>query len=203
MTVEVAGSGVSVGVDVGVDVAVDVGVRVGVGGWNVNLGVGVPGAGEAAVRDGDGFAVVGEKDSGAAGGGALVDGVALVDGGAPGDVTPAVPASSPAGALAEPDELPAPAAACRGACDPVSASTVTIPVAMIATRTPAAAATPDSASIRRLGGRTACGKPLGRNAPARCATSRRYDSASGLVSAHRSRISSRSPGGGSASGAMP
>ena len=201
MTVEVGGSGASVAVDVGVDVAVDVGV--GVGGSTVNLGVWVPGAGEAAVRDGDGFAVVGEKDAGAAGGGTLVDGGALVDGDSPGEVAPTIPASPLAGALAEPGELPDPAAACRGACDPVSASTVTIPVAMIATRTPAAAATPDSASIRRLGGRTACGKPLGRNAPARCATARRYDSASGLLSAHRVRISSRSPGGGSASGAMP
>ena len=182
-----------------VDVTVDVGV--GVGGWNVNPGVEVCGAGEAVVRDGDGFAVVGEMDSGAARGGALLGGGALVVGDSPGDVAPAVPASPLAGALAEPGELPA--AACRGACDPVSASTVTIPVAMTATRTPTAAATPDSATIRRLGARTACGKPLGRNAPARCVISRRYDSASGLVSAHRSSISSRSPDGSSASGAMP
>ena len=182
-----------------VDVTVDVGV--GVGGWNVNPGVEVCGAGEAVVRDGDGFAVVGEMDSGAARGGALLDGGALVVGDSPGDVAPAVPASALAGALAEPGELPA--AACRGACDPVNASTVTTPVAMTATRTPTAAATLDSATIRRLGARTACGKPLGRNAPARCVTSRRYDSASGLVSEHRSRISSRSPGGSSASGAMP
>ena len=172
----------------------------GVGGWKVNLGVELAGAGEAAVRDGDGFAVVGEKDNATAGGGALLAGALVTR---PGDVAPAVPASPLVGALAEPDELPAPAAACRGACDPVSASTVTIPVAMIATRTPAAAATRDSASIRRLGARTACGKPLGRNAPARCVTSRRYDSASVLVSAHRLRTSSRSPGGSSASGAMP
>ena len=85
----------------------------------------------------------------------------------------------------------------------MSASTVTIPVAMIATRTPTAAAAPDSAIIRRRGARIACGKPLGRNAPARWVTSRRYDSVSGLESVHSSSTSSRSPGGSAASGAMP
>jgi len=128
------GGGVPGAVGVAVDVGCDVGV--GVGGWDVNLGVGVCGAGEAAVRDGDGFAVVGEMDSGAARGGALLGGGALVVGDSPGDVGPAVSATPLAVALAEPGELPA--AACRGACDPVSASTVTIPVAMTATRTPTA-----------------------------------------------------------------
>jgi len=192
------GDGVPVSVGVGVAVPLGVGVGVSVGVGKVNLGVELAGAGEAAVRDGDGFAVVGETDNATAGGGALLAGALVA-----GDGAPAVPASPLAGALAEPDELLAPAAACRGTCDPVSASTVTIPVAMIATRTPAAAATRDSASIRRLGARAGCGKPLGRKAPARRVTSRRYDSASVLVSAHRLRTSSRSPGGSSASGAMP
>ena len=183
-----------------VSVGVGVGEGVCVGGWNVNVGVGVPGAGEAVVRVGDGLAVVGGAGAGAASGGALLDGGALVTGDSPGDVAPAVPASPLAGGLAEPGEL---SAARGGACDPVSASTVTIPVAMIATRMPTAAATPDSATIRRLGARIACGKPLARNGPARCVTSRRYASASGLVSPHRSSISPRSPGGSAASGAMP
>ena len=80
---------------------------------------------------------------------------------------------------------------------------MTIPVAMIATRTPTAATAPDSAIIRRRGARIACGKPLGRNVPARCVTSRRYDSVSGLESVHSSSTSSRSSGGSAASGAMP
>ena len=77
-------------------------------------------------------------------------------------------------------------------CASLSASTVTIPVATIAIRTPTAAATPDSASHRCLGGLIGCGKPLGRNGPARCTTSSRYDCASGPASAHSPSTSSRS-----------
>ena len=94
-------------------------------------------------------------------------------------------------AAAGPGQWPDRPAADGGACDPVSASTVTIPVAVIAIRTPTAAATPDSASIRRLGALTACGKPLDRNDPARCVTSCRYDCASGLESEHSHSTSSR------------
>ena len=155
---------VAVGVPV-VSVGVGVGVKV--------LGVGVPGGGEAAARDREGFALVGETDAGAAGGGALTTGGVLLTGELPGDAPPGAPVSPAAEVLAEPDEAPPPAAADRGECDPVSASTVTIPVAMIATSTPTTATAPDSATIRRRGARIACGKPLGRNVPARSITSRR------------------------------
>ena len=93
-----------------VDVSVGLGAGVGVGGRTVNLGVGGPGVGEAAVRDGVGLAVVGATDSGAARGTTLLDGGVLAAGGSPGVVAPA---SSFAGALAEPGELLAPEAACR------------------------------------------------------------------------------------------
>ena len=99
---------------------------------------------------------------------------ALVAGERLGDTPPADPVLAVTEALAVPDGLPErPAAAGRGVCEPVSASTVMIPVAAIAIRTPTAAATPDSASIRDLGGLAGCGKPLGRNGPAVCITSRR------------------------------
>jgi hypothetical protein len=162
-----------VGVPVAVDVAVEVAVGVGVGEWNVNLGVGVAGDGETAGCDGDRFTLVGETDAAATGGGALLDGGVLMAGDSPEGAPLGVPASPVAVALAEPGEPLVPAAADRGECDPVSASTATIPVAMIATRTPTAAAAPDSANIRRRGARIAWGKPLGRNGPAPCVTSRR------------------------------
>ena len=190
-------------VAVGVAVEVAVAVGVGVGGWNVNLGVGVAGDGEAAGCDGDRFTLVGETDAAAAGGGALLDGGVLMAGDSPEGAPLGVPVSPVAVALAEPDEPLVPAAADCGECDPVSASTVTIPVAMIATRTPTAAAAPDSANIRRRGARIAWGKPLGRNGPALCVTSRRYDSVSGPESAHSCSTSSRSSAGSAASGAMP
>jgi hypothetical protein len=158
------------------------------------------------VCDGEGFTLVGETDAGAAGGDVLLTGGALLTGESPGDAPPAppgVPVSPVAEALAEPDEAPPSAASDRGECDPVSASTVTIPVAMIATRTPTTTTAPDSAIIRRRGARIACGKPLGRNVPARCVTSRRYASVSGLESVHSSSTSSRSWGGSAASGGMP
>ena len=149
-------------------------VAVGVGGRNVRLGVGEPGGGEAAAEcDREGFTLVGVTDAGAAGGGALLDGGALLTGDSPEGTSLGVPVSPVAGLLAEPDEALWPTAADRGECDPVSASTVTIPVAAIAIRTPIAAATPDSASIRDLDGLAGCGKPLGRNGPALCITSRR------------------------------
>jgi hypothetical protein len=177
-------------------------VGVGTGERNVRLGVGEPGGGEATVER-VGFTLVGETDAGAAGGGALLDGGALLTGDSPEGTSLGAPVSPVAEVLAEPDEAPGSAAADRGECDPVSASTVTIPVAMIATRTPTTAAAPDSAIIRRRGARIACGKPVGRKVPARCVTSRRYDSVSGLESAHSSSTSSRSSGGSAASGAMP
>ena len=184
--------------------AVEVAVAVGVGGRSVRLGVGEPGGGEAAAEcDREGFTLVGATDAGAAGGGALLDGGALLTGDSPEGTSLGVPVSPVAGELAEPDEALGPAAADRGECDPVSASTVTIPVAMIATRTPTTAPAPDSAIIGRRGARIACGKPVGRKVPARCVTSRRYDSVSGLESAHSSSTSSRSSGGSMASGAMP
>jgi hypothetical protein len=163
--------------DVAAAVAVAVGVlvvadAVGTGRVVASLGVGVPG-GEAVACDREGFALVGETDAGAAGSGALLTGGTLLTGESPGDAPPGAPVSPVAGVLAEPDEAPPPAAAGRGECDPVSASTVTIPVAMIATRTPTTAMAPDSATIRRRGARIACGKPLGRNVPARSITSRR------------------------------
>jgi hypothetical protein len=169
------------------------------------FGVEESGGGEAAGCDGDGFTLVGETDAGApAPGGALLDvGGALLAGDSPGDVPPGAPVSPVVTALAEPDADPGSAAADRGEWDPVSASTVTIPVAMIATITPTTAAAPDSAIIRFRGAWIACGKPLGRNVPARCVTSRRYASVSGLESVHSSSTSSRSSGGSVASGAMP
>ncbi len=159
----------AVTVAVGVLVVAD---AVGMGRVVASLGVGVPG-GEAVACDREGFALVGETDAGAAGSGALLTGGTLLTGESPGDAPPGAPVSPVAGVLAEPDEAPPPAAAGRGECDPVSASTVTIPVAMIATRTPTTAMAPDSATIRRRGARIACGKPLGRNVPARSITSRR------------------------------
>jgi len=188
---------------VAVEVAVELAVEVTVGlGWGVSGGVGRS-VGEGTAECDERFTRLGETDAGAAGGGALLVGDAVLTGDSSGDTPLGTPASPVTGAFAEPDEDPAPASADRGACDPVSARTVTIPVAMIATRTPTTAAAPDSAIIRRRGARIACGKPLGRNAPARCVTSRRYDSVSGLESLHSSSTSSRSPGGTAASGAMP
>ena len=75
----------------------------------------------------------------------------MLAGDSSGDTPLGTPVSPATGAFAEPDEDPAPASAVRGECDPVSARTVTIPVAMIATRTPTTAAAPDSAIIRRRG----------------------------------------------------
>ena len=186
----------------GVGLAVDVGVGVGRG-VGVGVGVGVGEGGADDVADGDGFALVGEAE-GAAAGGALVTTAAPVAGDRVGDAGPAEPEPAVTEAVAEPGELPGrPASADRGGCEPLSASTVIIPVATIATRTPMAAATPDSASSRRFGGLTGSGKPLGRNGPARSITFRRYDSESGWTSAHSPSTSSRNSGGGVASGAMP
>ena len=160
---------VEVEVDVGVGVAVTVGVGVGVGGF----GVGVGNTGAEDVADGDGFALAGEAEDGATGGALMTVG-ALVAGERLGDTPPADPVLTVTEALGAPDGPPdRPAAAGGGVCEPVSASTVMIPVAAIAIRTPTAAATPDSASIRDLGGLAGCGKPLGRNGPALCATSPR------------------------------
>jgi len=192
------GDAVPVAVEVAVEVAVDVSVGLG---WVVSGGVGKSG-GEGAAECDERLTWLGETDAGAAAGGALLVN-AVLTGDSSGDTPLGIPVSPVAGAFAEPDEDPAPASADRGECDPVSASTVTIPVAMIATRTPTTAAAPDSAIIRRRGAWIACGKPLGRNAPARCVTSRRYDNVSGLESVHSSSTSSRSPGGSAASGAMP
>ena len=86
----------------------------------------------------------------------------------------------------------------------MSAMAATIPVAAIAITTPATAAVvPDSASSRRRGGLIGSGKPLGRNGPARCVTSRRYASAPGLGLVHSCSTSSRSSSGGPNSGTMP
>jgi hypothetical protein len=160
---------VAVAVDVGVGVAVTVGVGVGVGGFGACVG----NTGAEDVADGDGFALVGEAEDGATAG-ALMTAGALVAGERLGDTPPADPVLAVTEALAVPDGLPdRPAAAGGGVCEPVSASTVTIPVAAIAIRTPIAAATPDSASIRDLDGLAGSGKPLGRNGPALCITSRR------------------------------
>ncbi len=194
--------GPNVNVGVAVLVAVEVAVEVSVGlGWVVNGGVGRSG-GEGAAEC-ERLARLGEAGAGASWGGALLAGDTVVTGDSSGDIPLGTAVSPVAGALVAPDEDPRSASADRGECDPVSASTVTIPVAMIATRTPTTAAAPDSAIIRRRGARIACGKPLGRNAPARWATSRRYDSVSGLGSVHSSSTSSRSPGGSTAGGAMP
>jgi hypothetical protein len=158
-------------------------VGVGVGGLNVNVGRadGVGGAG-VAVCDGDGCARDRVGDGAGAGGAALLLAVAVAlavgcaSMGAPPD-GPALPGTAalvaaPGVWLACPDL--ADAAEDAGGCAPVSAMAATIPVAAIAITTPATAAViPDSASIRRRGGLTGSGKPLGRNGPARCVTSRR------------------------------
>jgi hypothetical protein len=170
------GVAVAVAVDVGVAVAVDDGVGVGVA---VGVGVGRLGAGVGAtgledVADGDGSASTGEAEGAATGGGALVTAGALAAGDRLGAAPPADPALAVTEAPAVPDGLPDRAAAAGPwGCEPLSASTVMIPVAAIAISTPAAAAIPASASIRGLGGLADCGKPLGRNGPALCATSRR------------------------------
>ena len=156
---------------------------VGVGvGLNVNVGRfdGVGGA-EVAGCDGDGCALDRVGDGAGAVGAALllVVAIALVVGCAPMGSPPAgpvLPGSAAAVALDVwlvcPDV--ADAAEDAGGCPPVSAMAATIPVAAIAITTPATAAViPDSASIRRRGGLTGSGKPLGRNGPARCVTSRR------------------------------
>ena len=157
-------------------------VGVGVVGLNVNVGRvdGVGGA-EVAGCDGDGCALDRVGDGAGAGGAALLLAVAVarVVGGAPIGTPPdgpVLPGSAAAVALdvwlACPDV--ADAAEDAGGCGPVSAMAATIPVAATAITTPATAAViPDSASIRRRGGLTGSGKPLGRNGPARCVTSRR------------------------------
>jgi hypothetical protein len=159
-------------------------VGVGVGGLNVNVGRvdGVAGAGVTEC-DGDGCALDRVGDGTGAGGAALLllaVAVALVVGCAPIGTPPAGPVLPGSAALvAAPDDwLACPdladAAEDAGGCPPVSAMAATIPVAAIAITTPATAAViPDSASIRRRGGLTGSGKPLGRNGPARCVTSRR------------------------------
>jgi hypothetical protein len=130
--------------------AVEVAVEVTVGlGWVVNGGVGKSG-GEGAAEC-KRFSWLGETDAGAARGGALLVADTVLTGDSSGDTPLGTPVSPVAGAFAEPGEDPAPASAVRGECDPVSASTVTMPVAMIATRTPTTAAAPDSAIIRRRG----------------------------------------------------
>jgi hypothetical protein len=131
--------------------AVELAVEVPVGpGWGVNAGVGKSG-GEGAAECDERFTRLGETDAGAAGGGALLAGDTVLTGDSSGETPLGTPVSPAAGAFAEPDEDPAPASAVREEGDPVSASTVTIPVAMIATRTPTTAAAPDSAIIRRRG----------------------------------------------------
>ena len=171
MNVEL-GVAVAVAVDVGVAVAVDDGVGVGVGVGRLGTGVGDTGLED--VADGDGLASIGEAEGAATGGGALMTAGALEVGDRLGAAPPADPALAVTEAPAVPDGLPDRAAAAgSGRCEPLSASTVMIPVAAIAIRTPAAAAIPASASIRGLGGLADCGKPLGRNGPALCATSRR------------------------------
>ena len=158
-------------------------VGVGVGGLNVNVGrLDGVGAAEVAGCDGDGCALDRVGDGTGVGGAALLllaVAIALVVGCAPMGSPPAgpvLPGSAAAVALdvwlACPDL--ADAAEDAGGCAPVSAMAATIPVAAIAITTPATAAViPDSASIRRRGGLTGSGKPLGRNDPARCVTSRR------------------------------
>ena len=163
------GVAVAVAVDVGVAVAVDDGVGVGVGVGRLGAGVGDTGLED--VADGDGWASTGEAEGAATGGGSLVTAGALA-------ACERLGAAPPALAVTEapvvPDGLPDRAAAAGPwGCEPLSASTVMIPVAAIAITTPAAAAIPASASIRGLGGLADCGKPLGRNGPALCATSRR------------------------------
>ena len=166
------GVAVAVAVDVGVAVAVDGGVGVGVGVGRLDVGAGDTGLED--VADGDGSASTGEAGGAATGGGALMTAGALAAGDRLGAAPPADPALAVTEAPAVPDGLPDRAAAAgSGRCEPLSASTVMIPVAAIAIRTPAAAAIPASASIRGLGGLADCGKPLGRNGPALCATSRR------------------------------
>src|SRR5690242_1340399 len=155
-------------------------VGVGVGGLNVNVGRvdGVAGAGVTGC-DGGGCALDRVGDGTGAGGAArllLAVAVALVVGCAPMGTPPAGPvlpgSAAPDDWLACPDL--ADAAEDAGGCPPVSAMAATIPVAAIAITTPATAAViPDSARIRRRGGLTGSGKPLGRNGPARCVTSRR------------------------------
>ena len=160
-------------------------VGVGVGGLNVNVGrLDGVGAAEVAGCDGGGCALdlVGDGVGVGAGGAALLlaVAVALVVGCAPMGTPPAGPVlpGSAAAAVALDVWLACPdladAAEDAGGCAPVSAMAATIPVAAIAITTPATAAViPDSASIRRRGGLTGSGKPLGRNGPARCVTSRR------------------------------
>ena len=109
------------------------------------------GSQEGAAECDERFTRLGETDAGAAGGGALLAGDTVLTGDSSGETPLGTPVSPAAGAFAEPDEDPAPASAVCEEGDPVSASTVTIPVAMIATRTPTTAAAPDSAIIRRRG----------------------------------------------------
>ena len=166
------GVAVAVAVDVGVAVAVDGGVGVGVGVGRLGAGVGDTGLED--VADGDGFGLDRRGGGRRHRGGALVTAGALAAGDRLGAAPPADPALAVTEAPAVPDGLPDRAAAAGpGGCEPLSASTVMIPVAAIAITTPAAAAIPASASIRGLGGLADCGKPLGRNGPALSATSRR------------------------------
>ena len=158
---------------------------VGVGGLYVNVGRvdGVGGA-EVAGCDGEGRARDRVGDAAGGGGAALLLAVAvavvLVVGCASMGAPPAGPVLPGSAALvvAPEDWLAGPdwpdAAEDAGGWPPVIAMAATIPVAAIAITTPATAAViPDSASIRRRGGLTGSGKPLGRNGPARWVTFRR------------------------------
>jgi hypothetical protein len=157
-------------------------VGVGVGEYvNVGRDVGVDATGVAGC-DGDGCALVRVGEAVGAGGGALLLAVAavlMVGWASIGAPVAELLLPGRAALVAAPDDwLAGPdlpdVAAEAGGWPPVSAMAATIPVAAIAITTPATAAViPDSASRRRRGGMIGSGKPLGRNGPARCVTSRR------------------------------
>lgn len=189
---------------VGVAVAdVGVGVGVGVGDDVDDDGAGSAGAEVVAVREGDGFALVGEADGTAVVGWPAGAGAVAVGDGLAGATALAVAPEVPA-ALVLPDPPLARAAfgECAG-CEPPSARAVMIPVETMAITMAAAAAIREKARSRRRGCLTASGKPLGPNGPARSVTSCRYASVCWLSSAHSLSTSSRSPSGSAASGAMP
>ena len=156
-------------------------------------GDGKPDREDVAACDGDGTTT---------GGGALVPGW-LAAGDTLGD-TLAAPALAVTAALAVADALrDLVSSAGRAVREVPSARTVITPVATITIRRTDAAAPPDSATIRLLGGLTCCGKPLAANGPARCVTSSRYACASGLSSAHSLSTFSRRPRGSAVCGAIP
>ena len=106
---------------VAVEVAVELAVEVTVGlGWGVSGGVGRSG-GEGAAGCDERFALLGETEAGAAGGGALLVGDAVLTGDSSGDTPLGTPVSPAAGAFADQERRAADQFAAAASAFPLSA----------------------------------------------------------------------------------